>query len=152
MGGVIALHASVDLLNDYSDYKRGIDTKTQRTKMSGGTGVLTEGLLQPKQVYRAGIAFLILGALIGSYFVIVDGIIIGILLTFAVLSIYFYFRSVVSVLISLRSPDISRMTYGGLPIVRKCKRAIYSPMTPMAKSCSPANRAISAARKVKPGT
>ena len=95
MGGVIALHASVDLLNDYSDYKRGIDTKTQRTKMSGGTGVLPEGLLQPKQVYRAGIAFLILGALIGSYFVIVDGIIIGILLTFAVLSIYFYSTKIV---------------------------------------------------------
>lgn len=95
LGGVMALHASVDLLNDYSDYKRGIDTQTQRTKMSGGTGVLPEGLLQPNQVYRAGIAFLIIGALIGSYFVIVDGIIIGILLTFAVLSIYFYSTKIV---------------------------------------------------------
>ncbi len=95
MGGVIALHASVDLLNDYWDYKRGIDTQTQRTKMSGGTGVLPEGLLQPDQVYRAGIAFLIIGALIGSYFVIIDGIIIGVLLTFAVLSIYFYSTKIV---------------------------------------------------------
>ncbi|GBL41598.1 hypothetical protein EMGBD3_09660 [Nitrosarchaeum sp.] len=41
--GVISLHASVDLLNDYWDYKRGIDTITKRTKMSGGTGVLPEG-------------------------------------------------------------------------------------------------------------
>ncbi len=41
--GVISLHASVDLLNDYWDFKRGIDTKTKRTKMSGGTGVLPEG-------------------------------------------------------------------------------------------------------------
>ena len=40
--GVMALHASVDLLNDYWDYKRGIDTVTKRTKMSGGTGVLPE--------------------------------------------------------------------------------------------------------------
>jgi len=95
LGGVIALHASVDLLNDYWDYKRGIDTQTQRTKMSGGTGVLPEGLLQPRQVYRAGIAFLVIGTLIGSYFVIVDGIIIGILLTFAVLSIYFYSTKIV---------------------------------------------------------
>ena len=95
MGGVIALHASVDLLNDYWDYKRGIDTQTQRTKMSGGTGVLPEGLLQPNQVYRAGIAFLIIGALIGSYFVIVDGIIIGVLLASAVLSIYFYSTKIV---------------------------------------------------------
>lgn len=95
MCGVVSLHASVDLLNDYWDFKRGIDTQTQRTKMSGGTGVLPEGLLQPNQVYRAGIAFLIIGALIGSYFVIIDGIVIGVILTFAVVSIYFYSTKIV---------------------------------------------------------
>ena len=95
MGGVIALHASVDLLNDYWDFKRGIDTQTQRTKMSGGTGVLPEGLLEPTQVYRAGIIFLIIGGLIGSYFVVIDGIIIGLILAFAVLSIYFYSTKIV---------------------------------------------------------
>ena len=94
-GGVVALHASVDLLNDYWDFKRGIDMQTQRTKMSGGTGVLPEGLLQPKQVYRAGIGFLILGAAIGSYFVIIDGFVIAILLAFAVISIYFYSTKIV---------------------------------------------------------
>jgi len=93
--GVVALHASVDLLNDYWDFKRGIDTQTQRTKMSGGTGVLPEGLLQPKQVYRAGLGFLIVGTAIGSYFVIIDGVIIGILLAFAVVSIYFYSTKIV---------------------------------------------------------
>ena len=95
MSGVVALHASVDLLNDYWDFKRGIDTQTQRTKMSGGTGVLPEGLLRPNQVYRAGIFFLIIGAVIGSYFVIIDGIIIGAILTFAVISIYFYSTKIV---------------------------------------------------------
>ena len=95
MSGVVSLHASVDLLNDYWDFKRGIDTQTQRTKMSGGTGVLPEGLLQPNQVYRAGLGFLIIGALIGSYFVIIDGIVIGAILTFAVVSIYFYSTKIV---------------------------------------------------------
>ena len=95
LAGVIALHASVDLLNDYWDYKRGIDNLTQRTKMSGGTGVLPEGLLEPTQVYRAGIIFLIIGGLIGSYFVVIDGIIIGLILAFAVLSIYFYSTKIV---------------------------------------------------------
>ena len=95
MGGVVSLHASVDLLNDYWDFKRGIDTQTQRTKMSGGTGVLPEGLLQPNQVYRAGLGFLIIGALIGSYFVIIDGIVIGMILAFAVVSIYFYSTKIV---------------------------------------------------------
>ncbi|MDH3311712.1 MAG: prenyltransferase [Nitrosopumilus sp.] len=93
--GVMALHASVDLLNDFWDFKRGIDTKTKRTKMSGGTGVLPEGLLKPSSVYRAGIAFLFIGSLIGVYFVITDGIPIAIILGFAILSIYFYSTKIV---------------------------------------------------------
>ena len=93
--GVMALHTSVDLLNDFWDFKRGIDTKTTRTKMSGGTGVLPEGLLKPSSVYRAGIAFLIIGTVIGGYFVITDGIIIAIILGFAILSIYFYSTKIV---------------------------------------------------------
>jgi len=95
MCGVLALHASVDLLNDYWDFKRGIDTTTHRTKMSGGSGVLPEGLLKPSQVYAAGIVSLIIGAAIGMYFVATDGIVIGIILAFAVLSIYFYSTKIV---------------------------------------------------------
>jgi len=95
MCGVLALHASVDLLNDYWDFKRGIDTTTNRTKMSGGSGVLPEGLLKPTQVYAAGIAFLIIGTVIGIYFVATDGIIIGIILAFAVISIYFYSTKII---------------------------------------------------------
>ena len=94
-GGVLVLHASVDLLNDYWDYKRGIDLQTQRTNLSGGTGVLPEGLLKPSQVYKAGVLFLVIGSLIGSYFIIIDGVIIAILLAFAVLSIYFYSTKIV---------------------------------------------------------
>ena len=94
--GVISLHASVDLLNDYWDFKRGIDTKTKRTKMSGGTGVLPEGLLKPKSVYLAGIGFLILGAIIGIYFVMIFGITIGLILGFAILSVYFYSTKIVN--------------------------------------------------------
>ncbi|WP_420545583.1 prenyltransferase [Nitrosopumilus sp.] len=93
--GVMALHASVDLLNDFWDFKRGIDTKTKRTKMSGGTGVLPEGLLKPSSVYRAGVAFLIIGSAIGAYFVFTDGIIIAVILGFAILSIYFYSTKIV---------------------------------------------------------
>ena len=93
--GVMALHASVDLLNDFWDFKRGIDTKTKRTKMSGGTGVLPDGLLKPSSVYRAGIVFLFIGSLIGAYFVITDGILIAIILGFAILSIYFYSTKIV---------------------------------------------------------
>ena len=96
MVGVISLHASVDLLNDYWDFKRGIDTNTQRTGMSGGTGVLPEELLKPSQVYKAGIGFLIFGGVVGGFFVFTFGITIAIILSFAILSIYFYSTKLVN--------------------------------------------------------
>ena len=94
--GVVFLHASVDLLNDYWDHKRGIDSATRRTKFSGGTGVLPENLLTPRAVYIAGIIFLILGASIGAYFVAIRGITIALILIFAVLAIYFYSTRIVN--------------------------------------------------------
>ena len=93
--GVAALHASVDLLNDYWDYKRQIDTDTNRTKFSGGTGVLPEGLLKPGQVYRAGVIMLIIGSAIGAFFVFERGITIAVILGFAIVSIYFYSTRIV---------------------------------------------------------
>jgi 1,4-dihydroxy-2-naphthoate polyprenyltransferase len=94
--GVLCLHASVDLLNDYWDYKRGIDKITKRTKFSGGTGVLPENLLDPKLVYRIGIIFLIIGALVGMYFVVIRGVTIAFILGFAILAIYFYSTRIVN--------------------------------------------------------
>jgi len=93
--GVLALHASVDLLNDYWDFKRHIDTKTQRTKFRGGTGVLPEGLLRPYDVYKVGVIFLIIGSTVGGYFIFEKGITIAIILAFAIISIYFYSTRIV---------------------------------------------------------
>ncbi len=94
--GIMCLHISVDLLNDYSDFKRGIDTNTKRTRYSGGTGVIPENLINPRLIYCVGIVFLILGGLTGLYFVTINGIVILILLSFAIISIYFYSTNIVN--------------------------------------------------------
>lgn len=94
--GVIFLHASVDLLNDYWDHKRGIDSATTRTKFSGGTGVLPEKILTPRAVYTAGVVFLILGIAVGTFFVAIRGVTIAVILGFAVVAIYFYSTSIVN--------------------------------------------------------
>jgi len=96
LAGVVCLHISVYLLNDYWDYKRGIDKITKRTKFSGGTGVITDNVLNPRAVYGVGILFLVLGTLIGTFFVVVRGTTIAIILVFAVFSIYFYSTSIVN--------------------------------------------------------
>jgi 1,4-dihydroxy-2-naphthoate polyprenyltransferase len=94
--GIFCLHSSVDLLNDYWDYKRGIDLITKKTKFSGGTGVLPEGLLKPHEVFRAGLLFLAFGLLIGIYFVFVKGYVVGFILGFATLSIVLYSTKLVN--------------------------------------------------------
>ena len=95
MLGVVLLHASVDVLNDYWDFKRGIDTRTKRTPFSGGTGVLPEKILQAKDVRIVGLGLLVAGASIGAYFVATSGLTIAVLLGFAIISIYFYSTRIV---------------------------------------------------------
>ena len=95
MLGVVLLHASVDVLNDYWDFKRGIDTRTKRTPFSGGTGVLPEKILQAKDVRTVGLGLLVAGASVGAYFVATSGLTIAVLLGFAIVSIYFYSTRIV---------------------------------------------------------
>jgi len=67
MMGVILSHISVNLFNEYSDYKTGIDFLTDRTPFSGGSGILQRELLRPETVLKAGIATLLAAFLIGLY-------------------------------------------------------------------------------------
>jgi len=66
--GIVCIHASVNVLNDYFDFKSGIDTATTPTPFSGGSRVLPENLLTPKSVLIGGIILLAIGSLIGLYF------------------------------------------------------------------------------------
>ena len=76
--------------------RRGIDLRTKKTKFSGGTGVLPQGLLKPHHVYLAGIFFLILGLMIGGIFVYFKGFVIAVILLFAALSIVLYSSKLVN--------------------------------------------------------
>ena len=58
--------------------------------------MLPENVLSPKSVYKAAILFLVIGALIGAYFVVVRGPIIAFILAFAVFAIFFYSTKVVN--------------------------------------------------------
>lgn len=73
MLGTLLAHISVNLLNDYYDYKSGVDLVTERTPFSGGSGILKAGLLEPKHVLWIGLVCFLLAVPIGIYFVIVSG-------------------------------------------------------------------------------
>ncbi|MFA5078716.1 MAG: prenyltransferase [Dehalococcoidia bacterium] len=71
--GLILTHMSVNTLNDYFDYRSGIDKVTIRTPFSGGSGMIKEGLVSEKEVLWIGVITLALAALIGLYFILTKG-------------------------------------------------------------------------------
>ena len=46
--GLIVAHAGVNIFNDYFDSRSTLDTKTQRTPFSGGSGAIQSGLISEK--------------------------------------------------------------------------------------------------------
>jgi len=71
--GLLLAHISINVLNDYFDYRSGIDLETRRTPFSGGSGILPADLLKPRQVFWFGLVSFLLAALIGVYFVVARG-------------------------------------------------------------------------------
>ncbi len=88
--GLLLLHISVNTLNDYFDYKSGIDLETRRTPFSGGSGVLTAHLLTPESVYKFAIACFVLAVPIGIYFVLLRGWLLLPLFVIGAVCVLFY--------------------------------------------------------------
>jgi 1,4-dihydroxy-2-naphthoate octaprenyltransferase len=71
--GLLLAHISVDVLNEYFDYKSGVDLETVRTPFSGGSGALPAGLISPKQALWLGMGSFLAIVPVGIYFTIVSG-------------------------------------------------------------------------------
>jgi 1,4-dihydroxy-2-naphthoate octaprenyltransferase len=71
--GLLLAHISVNVLNDYFDYRSGIDLEVRRTPFSGGSGILPATLLKPRQVFWFGLVSFLLAVPIGVFFVITRG-------------------------------------------------------------------------------
>jgi 1,4-dihydroxy-2-naphthoate octaprenyltransferase len=68
---MMSLHAGTVLLNDYFDYKSGTDViNMERTPYSGGSGLLPEKVLSPRQVLAAGLLCFLLSVSLGLYIVL----------------------------------------------------------------------------------
>ncbi|MCQ4296973.1 UbiA family prenyltransferase [Pseudomonas stutzeri] len=68
--GALAAHAAVNALNEWSDYRSGLDLRTRRTAFSGGSGTL---LAHPHLLGRTlllGLGSLLGCALIGLFFLL----------------------------------------------------------------------------------
>jgi 1,4-dihydroxy-2-naphthoate octaprenyltransferase len=88
--GAMLAHIAVNVLNEYFDYKSGVDFKTMKTPFSGGSGVLVEGLLNPRHVYIFGLACVAAIVGIGAYFFTQHGALILPLGFVGIVTVYFY--------------------------------------------------------------
>ncbi|RLC60389.1 MAG: prenyltransferase, partial [Chloroflexi bacterium] len=71
--GLLLCHISVNVLDEYFYYKRGIDLETTKTPFSGGSGILPARLLNPRHVLWLGMISFLLAVPIGIYFVVTVG-------------------------------------------------------------------------------
>ena len=67
--GALLGHISVNTLNEYFDFKSGLDLKTKRTKFSGGSGALPENPESVGVVLAVAIASLMVIVMMGVFFV-----------------------------------------------------------------------------------
>ena len=88
--GLILWQISMHLLNDYYDYRSGVDLKTQRTPFSGGSGILPAQLLRARDVLKLGLLSFALAAPIWSYFVITKGLLLLPLLLVGAVCVFLY--------------------------------------------------------------
>jgi len=112
--GILLAHISVNVLNDYFDYRSGIDLETKRTPFSGGSGILPAGLLKPTQVLWFGVICLLLAIPIGVYFIIARGWLLLPLLLIAAICILLY----TPFILKLRWPEWAPgLGMGTLPVL-----------------------------------
>ncbi|MEN6439660.1 MAG: prenyltransferase [Syntrophobacter sp.] len=88
--GLVLTHGSANAINDYFDYRSGIDLNVKRTPFSGGSGLVPEGKLPLMHALWVGIVTSLAALLIGIYFVIVSGWQLIPLLVAAILCLVLY--------------------------------------------------------------
>ena len=88
--GLLLAHISVDVLNEYFDYKSGVDLETVKTPFSGGSGALPAGLISPKQALWLGLGTFLAIVPVGIYFTVIRGWLLLPLLLVAAVCIILY--------------------------------------------------------------
>lgn len=72
--GALLAHISVNTLNEYFDFKSGLDLVTDKTPFSGGSGALPHNPEMLSAVFKVGVASLLATLLIGSFFIWKHGV------------------------------------------------------------------------------
>jgi 1,4-dihydroxy-2-naphthoate octaprenyltransferase len=112
--GLIGLHMAVNIFNEWSDYRSGIDLNTERTPFSGGSGTLPSGALSAKAALVFGIVCSLIGLGIGVYFLLLLGRVMVVFLIVGAMCVLFY----TTVLARIGTGEIAAgLGLGALPVI-----------------------------------
>ena len=91
LGGLL-LHAGANMINDYMDHLRGTDAVNVEfvRPFTGGSRMIQEGLLTPRQILTASVLCLALGSVVGLYLASVRGWVILLIGAVGIFSAVFY--------------------------------------------------------------
>lgn len=112
--GLVSLHMAVNIFNEWSDLRTGIDLATERTPFSGGSGTLPAGGMSPRAALHYGIACSAVGLLIGLFFLDRVGLVLLPIIVAGALCVLIY----TDVLARLGIGEVAAgLGLGGLPVV-----------------------------------
>jgi len=73
LAGAVAAHICVNALNEFDDFRSGLDFKTSRTPFSGGSGALPANPAQAYTALYTGVASALFTVAVGVYFTMLHG-------------------------------------------------------------------------------
>jgi len=71
--GALSAHIAVNTINEYQDFKSGLDFKTKQTPFSGGSGLLPANPHLAQKVFAVSVISVLVTVIVGCYFVFIYG-------------------------------------------------------------------------------
>ena len=71
--GAVSAHIGVNAINEYDDFKSGLDFTTEPTPFSGGSGTLPKNPEKAHSAFITGLISIVITSLVGLYFLYVRG-------------------------------------------------------------------------------
>lgn len=78
--GAMLAQMSINMIDDYEDYTSGLDLDTVKTKFSGGSALIVDRKIDPKNVFFMGIVAFLIAGTIGLYLISIYPILLPVVL------------------------------------------------------------------------
>lgn len=112
--GLVALHMAVNIFNEWSDMRSGIDLETERTPFSGGSGTLPAGRMSLTTAFAFAVVCSAVGLAVGVWFLSLVGTVLVPILVIGALLVLGYTEFLARIGVGEIAAGLG---LGGLPVL-----------------------------------